>query len=175
LEVDWHHHYKNSNEQTNGAAAPPADGLGTADTPAIPKRDNPFELHELKSNIQSLVRNELARVNEQEQLEGLVRHVIKGTLQELMPSSFNSLSDEQQQQAMMTDPNSPPVDAMTPMEKAKLDREQEKTRRDALKQGEEELKVAKKEADFQKQKVDQSKRLKIPALTKRIQQLKGGV
>jgi len=109
--------------------------------------------------------------NQQKQLEELVRHIIRGTLTEL--KSFNALSDEQQQ-AMMTDPTAPPVDSMTPSEKRKLERDQEKQRRDAVKKSEEELKVAKKETDFQKQKLDQNKRIKIPALQKQLQRLKGG-
>ena len=110
-------------------------------------------------------------MNKKQQLQELVRHIVRQTLKELMSS------DQQlQQQSMMNDdPSRPPVDAMTPLEKAKQDREQEKRRRDALKSSEEELKTAKKEADFQKQKLDQSKRFNIPTLQKKIQGLKGGV
>ena len=116
-------------------------------------------------------------MNQKRQLQELVRHIVRQTLKELMntgASSFQGMSADKQQ-AMVGDPTMPPMDAMTPIEKAQQEREQEKQRKDALKQGEAELKSAKKEMDFQKQKIDQSKRFKIPTLTKRLQQLKGGL
>ena len=109
---------------------------------------------------------------ETEQLQELIRYIVRGTLNEL--SSFNSMSDEDQQ-AVMSDPDNPPEDSLSPYEKAKMDREKEKQRRDSIKTGEAELKVAKKETDFQKQKLDQNKRMKIPALQKQLQKLKGGM
>lgn len=115
-------------------------------------------------------------MNSKQQLRELVRHIIKETLEELMsqPTQMSSLQQQQQpQQGMINDPTQHPVDAMTPIEKMKFDHEQEKMRRDALKAAEQELKTAKKEKEFQQQKVDQSKRFKIPTLTKQIQQLKG--
>lgn len=115
-------------------------------------------------------------MNQTQQLQELVRHIVKRTIKELMGSSSSQFNSNVQQQGTGTfgDLTQPPVDAMTPMEKAKIEREQEKKRREALKQGEAELKSAKKEMEFQKQKVDQSKRYKIPTLTKQIQSLKGG-
>ena len=107
-----------------------------------------------------------------QQLQELVRHIVRQTLKELM---FSSDKQQTQQGMMDNDPTRPPVDAMTPLEKAKQGREQEKVRKDALKRSEEELKTAKKEADFQKQKLDQSKRFNIPTLQKKIQGLKGGL
>ncbi len=109
---------------------------------------------------------------ETEQIQELIRYIVRGTLNDL--SSFNSMSDEDQQ-AVMSDPNNPPEDSLSPYEKAKLDREKEKQRRDSIKRGEEELKTAKKEVDFQKQKMDQNKKMTIPSLQKKLQQLKGGV
>lgn len=111
-------------------------------------------------------------MNNKQQLQELVRHIVRQALKELM---YSGDLQQQQQADMMDDPSRPPVDAMTPIEKAKQDREQEKRRRDALKASEEELKTAKKESDFQKQKLDQSKRFNIPTLQKKIQGLKGGI
>ncbi len=46
-------------ETTNGAPAPPAEGQGTADTPALPDRENPYELNELQKVIEAMVKDAL--------------------------------------------------------------------------------------------------------------------
>ena len=120
-------------------------------------------------------------MTQRQQLQELVRHIIKKTLQELInvngsvPGS-NSVSNQTNVsgQPSFVDPSQPPIDAMTPAEKAKQEREQEKQRRDALKQGEVALKSAKAKMDFNKKELDQQKRFQIPTLQKKIQSLKGG-
>ncbi len=112
--------------------------------------------------------------NNKQQLRELVRYIVKHTLNELV--SFNSMSPEDQQQAMTTiaGPTQPPVDAISASELAKQKRDQDKQRKDTLKRTETELRTAKKEIEFEKDKLAQSKRFRVPALTRQIQALKSG-
>jgi hypothetical protein len=119
-------------------------------------------------------------MNNKKQLRELVRHIIKGALQELLGSSLsNSFSKDPDpsafsKQAANMDQSMPPVDSMTNSEKQKYDRDQDAARREAIRASDEELKTSKKEMDFEKQKLDQLKRFKIPNLQTQIQTLKKG-
>lgn len=71
------------------------------------------------------------------------------------------------------DSSTPPDDAATPAEKARLDRATELQRQKDIKQKQTELDAKKKEMDFNKKKLDNQKRFDIPNATKDLQRLKG--
>lgn len=161
LEVDWHYANRESNmtevNDTIGAPAPPADGLGTADQPPLP-------------------RNADVGLSESAQFKHLVRHVVKETLDELMSSQQASQQNPNTTSATLPlDPAQDSVGLLNPAQKAKADHEAEKLRRETLKQREADLKSTKAKLDFNKREQDQQKRFAIPTLTKQIQGLKGGV
>lgn len=115
-------------------------------------------------------------MNSKQQLEELVRHIVRETLQELMSQTSTSMSSigQQNQTDQMMDPSLTQMDPETPYEKARREREQEKVRRDSLKSREAELKSLKAKMDAGKKEMDQQKRFKMPQLNKQIQALKGG-
>jgi len=100
----------------------------------------------------------------------LVSELENGNLNEftLSSSDINSLANNSN-----LDTSTPPQDAMTSNEKARMDRENEHQRQQQVKTKELELNTAKKETTFQRQKIDQEKRVTIPTLTKDLQKLKG--
>lgn len=100
----------------------------------------------------------------------LMEELDKNQLQEfsLSSSDMTKISNDSN-----VDPSTPPQDAMTSIEKAKLDREQEHNRQQQIKDKELELRTAKSELSFQTKKTDQQKRVGIPTLNKDIQRLKG--
>ena len=101
------------------------------------------------------------------QLQELVRHITRSILKEFIPPGTDKSSTS------MTDPNTPPEDAMSPGLKARMEREKEKNRRNDIKNKEAELKTAKTKMDAQKKETDQIRRFTTPALQKDIQRLKG--
>jgi hypothetical protein len=115
-------------------------------------------------------------MNKKQQLQELVRHIVRQTIKELTGSSTSLMgtSGQQQRTSLLDDPNQPQADDMSPLEKAKRDREQERLRRDTLKQSEAELKTIKAERDRSKATMDQIRRFKEPMMQKKIQALKGG-
>ena len=116
-------------------------------------------------------------MNPKQQLRELVRHIVREALQELMsqsPMSSTTSIDQQNSMDQLTNPSLPPMDSMTPYEKAKQERDQEKVRRDALEAREAEMKSLKSKMDSGKKELDQEKRFKLPTLNKQIQSLKGG-
>lgn len=161
-----------TSSETIGAPAPPAEGQGTADAPAIPKVKKPKYVNETRLKI------DLAKIkegNEQQispQLK-ILKQSIKNVIRELFSTDAKDQEDAASQTSIGLD--NVATKELSPIERAKIEREKEMARKDAIKRGEEELKTAKAEMDFQKKKLDQNKRFKVPALQKQLQTLKGGI
>jgi hypothetical protein len=105
----------------------------------------------------------------QHQLNELIRHITHIVLEELGTPLGSSLSGKDDKS---TSDSTPPVDDMTPAEKARHNREAEMSRRAKMKAKGDEIKLAKKEKEFQKEKVRQLDQ-NLPNLNKDLQQLKG--
>jgi hypothetical protein len=111
-----------------------------------------------------------------QQLEELVRHISRKVMRE-----FVSFQDKKELAAKASDPTSsiindpsiPPVDAMSPALKAKMDQEKRVAARQQMKQKEIELKAEKDKQKFYKSSEDQSKRVIQKGLERDIQNLKG--
>ena len=71
------------------------------------------------------------------------------------------------------DSSTPPEDAMTTAEKARLDREAEIQKQKDIKQKRMDLDAKKKEMEFNKKKLDNQRRFDIPNATKDLQRLTG--
>ena len=100
------------------------------------------------------------------QLESLVKEIVTEILSSM---DIQKLVDKNPE----LDSSQAPEDAMSPAEKARIERETELQRQKDIKQKSTELDAKKKEMDFNKKKLDQQKRFEIPNLTKGLQQLKG--
>lgn len=111
-----------------------------------------------------------------QQLQELVRHIIRQTLKELTGSSTSLMgtSGQMSRTSNLNDPNQAPMDAMTPLEQRKQEREQERMRRDALKQGQAEEDSIKADKKKYETNLKQIRRFKEPMIRKKIQALKGG-
>lgn len=105
----------------------------------------------------------------EELIRGIVRHVLKEYTSSMSSSDIKTVVGNNPD----LDTTTPPEDAMTTAEKARIDREKELDRQKQIKQKQVELDSERKQTDFYKRKVDQSKRFDIPNITKDIQRLKG--
>jgi hypothetical protein len=100
------------------------------------------------------------------QLEFLIRQIVN----EIISSSdLQKVVD----QNPGLDSSTPPEDAMTAAEKARLDREADIERQKSIKVKTGELDAKKKEMEFNKKKLDQQKRFDVPNAAKELQRLKG--
>jgi len=104
----------------------------------------------------------------EDQLKSLVRHIVREMIGNLSTADIKQLADDPSM-----DTSIPPEDAMSPVEKSRLERQAKLDKLKQLKQKQSELDTKKKEVEFQKKKIDQQKRFDIPNLNKDIQQLKG--
>lgn len=109
------------------------------------------------------------------QLQELLRLITKSVLKEyisMAPASANDAKDASiNDKAVSNDPSAKPADAMTPVEKAKLEREKAQNAKNELANKKKELDTTTKEKDFQKKNVDTISNIKIPALKGDIQKL----
>jgi hypothetical protein len=71
------------------------------------------------------------------------------------------------------DSSTPPEDAMSMADKARMEREAEIERQKSIKDKTNDLDSKKKEMEFNKRKLDQQKRFDVPNATKELQRLKG--
>lgn len=111
----------------------------------------------------------------QSHLEELIKHITRQVLKEYA-SMFPADKVEKSLSSSTTlskDDKIPPQDAMTDVERKKLEREKELDRQRNIKQTDTELSTKKKEMEFNRKKIEQQKRFEIPKLTKTLQQLKG--
>lgn len=101
-------------------------------------------------------------------LRGIVRQILK---------EYATLSTSDLKTLAAQDPNmnvdTPPEDAMTSAEKAKMERDTEHERQVNIKQKQGELDAKKKEMEFNKKKLDQQRRFDVPNVAKDLQKLKG--
>ena len=110
------------------------------------------------------------------QLEELVRHIHRKMMKE-----FVSFQDKKAMAAQasnptsstISDPSTPPQDAMSPALKSKMEQEKRMAARQQIKQKEIELKAEKDKQKFYKSSEDQSKRVLQKGLKRDIQNLKG--
>jgi len=107
------------------------------------------------------------------QLQELIRIITQQVVNEYtgMPSSMDK--SQQPDNSLITDPSTPPRDAMTSAEKSKLDRDREHQKQQQIKQKQVELDAKRKEMEFNKKKLDQQKRFDVPLINKDLQRLKG--
>jgi len=100
------------------------------------------------------------------QLESLIRQIVTEILSS---SDIQAMVDKNPE----LDSSTAPEDAMTPAEKARIERDAELQRQKDIRQKSTELDAKKKEMEFNKKKLDQQKRFDIPNATKDLQRLKG--
>lgn len=162
--------YDQTNE-TVGAAAPPADGLGTGDAPALSKDS----VAELKIVIKKMIRESLVKQDKQKKIEELVKHIVKETLDELMDTSTmtsnltgmgSGLNNNSQLGGLGQKP-------LSSIEQAKLRKQEEDARRAEIKANQNKLKVLQKTKpalDQQKREVERN----IKAAQEIDRNLKGG-
>lgn len=107
------------------------------------------------------------------QLEELVRTIVHNLLKEydaaMSTSDLQSLADKNPD----LDASTPPQDAMTSAEKARMNRQDQDEKKKEIKQATVELDATKKKLEYQRREQDSLRRFTIPDMTKKLQSLKG--
>ena len=110
----------------------------------------------------------------QSHLEELIKHITHRVLKEYASMFPSSNTDKLPTSSILSkDDKIPPSDAMSDLEKKKLEREKELDRQRTIKQQQIELDSMKKERDFNRKKLERQNRFDIPNATKELQKLKG--
>lgn len=107
----------------------------------------------------------------QKELQELLRHITRAVVNEYMSMTSTQQHDKEDVSGT-SDPNAPPVDAMTPAEKIKKEREDKKAHDDKIKQDTRELDSTKKQTSYYKQQLKQNM-YDIKAKQKELQAEKG--